>query len=115
MKVYYMEKNEIIMGNNDPRIEMYREYYAKAKYAIEKAGLAVTIKDHLAKQIYIATGGTSFCMILAMNTVVIFVDEKRVFYFDSETVEVESIDGGWMQMVDIIYQIVIDTDKTKRR
>ena len=110
-----MGRNEFIMENDDPRIDMYRVYYSKAKYAIEKAGLDVTIQGHEAKRISINPGDKSFDMILAMDVVAIFVDRRRVFYFDPETVEVESIDGGWMKLVDIIYQSVIDTDRNRNR
>ena len=110
-----MGRNEYIMENDDPRIDMYREYYFKAKYSIEKAGLDVTIKGHEAKKIAIHLGDKRFDMFLAMDVVVIFVDGKRVFYFDPEELEVESIDGGWMKLVDIIYQTVIETDRNKSR
>ena len=98
--------------NMDPeRIEMYHNYYLRAKYAIEKMGLDVVLFDeHEGKMITI----DNFSMILTENVIVIFVDGRRVFYFDPDEVEIESIDGGWMQIVDVLCQTALDVEADKK-
>lgn len=98
-------------NSEDIRVKIYYDYYLKAKYAAEMMGLDVVINDeHEAKTITI----DNFKLILTEDVVLIFVDGKRVFYFDPEDMEIESIDGGWMRLVRILYHTAVDVEEEKK-
>lgn len=106
-----MHYTELEGYENDLVMRAYYEYYAKAKYAAEKMGLDVLINDeHDAKVVEIE----NFKMVLVDNVILIFVDGKRIFYYDPDENEIEVANGGWMKIVDILYQTVIDVEGEKK-
>ena len=102
--VKYIDDDEVKMNE-------YYNYYLKAKFAIEKMGLdAVIHENHDAKVIIV----DKFRILLVENVVLIFANGKRVFYFDPDEWEIESIDGGWMRLIDIIYNTAIDVEEEQK-
>ena len=105
-----MDWRELSNYDDSIRNGIYYEYYLKAKYAAKKMGLDELIFDkHPGKVVTIDT----FKLVLVENVVVIFVDNKRVFYYDPDDMEIESVDGKWLKLVDILYQTVVDVEKEK--
>ena len=103
-----------IINPGDKKFMLYHNYYMMAKYAAINIGEDVVFEnDHPGKTI----GMFGYDVFLVDNVVVVFADKKRVFYFDPEEVEVEVIDGGWMNIVRTLYETAVsfNIDKNKKR
>lgn len=106
-----MDYAEIDNYENDLVMKAYYGYYLKAKYAAMKMGLDILINDeHEAKQVDVY----DLKLILVDNVILIFIGGKRVFYYDPDDNEIEVHSGDWTEIIDILYQTVIDVDEEKK-